>query len=334
MPFIKEILKHKSLAIVGLEKNTGKTECLNYILKRLENTKNKIAVTSIGVDGENIDIIHKHSKPEIELYKDIIFSTSEQHYKTKKITSEILNVSNKKTALGRLITARAIDTGKVILSGPSDTIWIESWVDEMKKNKVVLSIVDGAFSRFSPASPGVTDAMILNTGATVSANLKQLVNKTKFIVDLINTDEYKTKIKNKLLSVNSGVKAIENNRIKDLQIPSILMIEKNKDKIFKYGSTIYAPGIITDKLLDFLRVQKNAKDIKLIAKDFSKLFISINSYASYLKTGAKLTVLLKPNLIMVCVNPVSNTGFRFNTKELCEKLEEALKIPVYDVKEI
>ena len=35
MPFIKEILKYDSLSIVGLEKNVGKTECLNYILSRL-----------------------------------------------------------------------------------------------------------------------------------------------------------------------------------------------------------------------------------------------------------------------------------------------------------
>ena len=29
MPFVNDILKHRSLSIVGLEKNTGKTVCLN-----------------------------------------------------------------------------------------------------------------------------------------------------------------------------------------------------------------------------------------------------------------------------------------------------------------
>ena len=35
MSFISDILKFKSLSIVGLEKNTGKTVCLNFILDRL-----------------------------------------------------------------------------------------------------------------------------------------------------------------------------------------------------------------------------------------------------------------------------------------------------------
>ena len=55
MPFIKEILKYDSLSIVGLEKNVGKTECLNYILERLPLQQLRVAVTSIGTDGENKD---------------------------------------------------------------------------------------------------------------------------------------------------------------------------------------------------------------------------------------------------------------------------------------
>ena len=38
MPFVSDIVKYDSLSIVGLEKNTGKTEALNYILRRLPST--------------------------------------------------------------------------------------------------------------------------------------------------------------------------------------------------------------------------------------------------------------------------------------------------------
>ena len=50
MPFVSDIVKYDSLSIVGLEKNTGKTEALNYILRRLPSTGAKLAVTSIGID--------------------------------------------------------------------------------------------------------------------------------------------------------------------------------------------------------------------------------------------------------------------------------------------
>ena len=57
MPFIKDILQHRSLSIVGLEKNTGKTVCLNYILHRMNELGVHVGVTSIGVDGEQVDAV-------------------------------------------------------------------------------------------------------------------------------------------------------------------------------------------------------------------------------------------------------------------------------------
>lgn len=35
MSSVKEILNYNSLSIMGLEKNTGKTECLKYVLEHL-----------------------------------------------------------------------------------------------------------------------------------------------------------------------------------------------------------------------------------------------------------------------------------------------------------
>ena len=55
MPFVGEILKYRSVSIVGLSKNAGKTECLNYIIRRLPLDYFNVAVTSIGIDGETTD---------------------------------------------------------------------------------------------------------------------------------------------------------------------------------------------------------------------------------------------------------------------------------------
>ena len=50
MGFVDDISDYRSLAIVGLEKNTGKTECLNYILRRIKDSADRFALTSIGID--------------------------------------------------------------------------------------------------------------------------------------------------------------------------------------------------------------------------------------------------------------------------------------------
>ena len=122
MPFIEDLYQYRSVSVVGLEKNTGKTETLNYMIRRLKDEHRKVAVTSIGIDGEMVDQVTQSSKPEITLHEGMVFTTSEKHYSERRLTSEILHVSRQRTAMGRLVTARTIIPGKIILSGPSDKI--------------------------------------------------------------------------------------------------------------------------------------------------------------------------------------------------------------------
>ncbi|MDY6895165.1 MAG: hypothetical protein SVO01_07110, partial [Thermotogota bacterium] len=70
----------KSVSIVGLEKNTGKTETINYLLKTLNK---RIGITSIGLDGEPIVQLTSMPKPHIGIVKGTIFATAEKYYKLK-----------------------------------------------------------------------------------------------------------------------------------------------------------------------------------------------------------------------------------------------------------
>lgn len=335
MPFINDILQHKSLSIVGLEKNTGKTECLNFVLNRLKSAGKQLAITSIGIDGESIDQVTLTQKPEIELDENTIFITSEKHYNERRLTSEVLDISERRTSLGRLVTARALSTGKVILSGPTDTVWLKQCIQKMDSFGVDLTIVDGALSRKSLGSPAITDCMILNTGAAVSTHFATLIKKTQFVHGLIKLPKFESPLTNKLIDIDQGIWAIDElSQIYDLEIPSVFMLEKYKAQMFKFGHIIYASGVVGDKMLDFLRVQKECSKTILIVKDYTRLFISKESYLAFLKKGGIIKVLLKTKLIAVCVNPTSPTGFVFNSEELCHKMSEELGIAVYDVRRI
>ncbi|MGL4970500.1 MAG: hypothetical protein ACRC45_02595, partial [Cetobacterium sp.] len=178
MPFIKDIKKYRSIATIGLEKNVGKTETMNYILKRFHGEGVLAGVTSIGIDGETVDIVTDTSKPEITIYEGMVFVTSEKHYSKKRFQAEILNVSEKSTALGRVITARALGEGKVLLSGPSSGYWIKEMINEMLEKGMECVLVDGALSRMSVGSPIITEGIVLSTGASVSINQKEIIKKT------------------------------------------------------------------------------------------------------------------------------------------------------------
>lgn len=333
LPFITDILSQRSVSIVGLEKNTGKTETLNYILNRLQAEDMPMAITSIGVDGEQIDSVTQTSKPEITLPKNMVFVTSEQHYFQKKVFADILDVSERHTALGRLVTARALMSGKVLLSGPADTAGIKEVINRMKSFGVKTTLVDGALSRLSLASPTVTDAMILATGAVVSANLKELVRKTLYVKQLIDLKCVEPELADKLIPLEKGLWAIDDDGvIHDLEIPSVFLLDKNDKDVMRFGSKLYVSGAVSDKLLQFLKSQK--QQVELIIRDFSKMFASKLAYDAFIKSGHSVKTVTKNKLIAVTVNPVSPSGVRLDSIRLQEAMREALQVPVYDVKTI
>jgi len=333
MPFIRDILPFSSVSVVGLEKNTGKTECLNYILKRLKSSEKQIAVTSIGVDGEDVDRLYHNTKPEITLYDEMVFVTSEKHYREKRLTAEITDVSSRKTVLGRLVTARVKSSGKVLLSGPPDTLWLQKILQTMKERHIDLTLVDGALSRLSLASPAITDAMILTTGASLSENLAKLLQITAFACKMMALEEVEPLLKQQLEPIEKGIWAIDDaGKIHDLNIPSVFGMGERSGEIFKHGNTIFVSGAISDNLLNNLRIQPQSKEMTLIVKDFSKAFLSEDTYKAFVNHGGVIKVLRKTKLIAVCVNPVAPSGRRFDSDELQQKMKEILDVPVYDVR--
>lgn len=332
MPFIENIRNYRSLSIVGLEKNTGKTVCLNYILKRLHEIGVSTAVTSIGVDGEQVDSVYATAKPEIILYEGMQFITSQRHYLQRRLVSKILNVDERRTALGQLVTAEVLCQGKALLSGAATTGILRQQIEQFKKNNVQLSIVDGALSRLSLASPTVTEAMILATGAAVSPNLQQLVSKTKFVYRLIKLEEISPALRQKISNISFGIWGIDSDgEVHDLGIKSVFLLGKGEDKLFKYGDTIFAAGAVSDRLLKYLSAQPNISKCILIVQDFTKLFLSPEVYSDFTKRGGRLKVMQRSNLAAITLNPTSPQGYTLNSADACNTLSDALGCPVYDV---
>ena len=333
MPFINDILKHRSLSIVGLEKNTGKTVCLNYILRRLNEMHVPVGVTSIGVDGEQVDSVFATAKPEVTIYEGSRFITSEQHYMKRQAVSVIEHVDSRRTALGPLVTARVLVRGKVLLSGAATTGVLRSQMRQLEAAGCRLSIVDGALSRLSLASPTVTDCMVLATGAAVSANLKQLVAKTRFLHSMICLDEVSPALREALGPVENGLWGVDDEgRPHDLGIASVFLIGSAGKDLLRFGHTLFASGAVSDRLLKTLTPL--ASDITLVARDFTKLFITPEAYNDFTRKGNRMLVLQRSKLIAVTLNPTSPQGFLLDSRSACDALSEALQTPVYDVMKI
>lgn len=271
MGFVDDISDYRSLAIVGLEKNTGKTECLNYILRRIKDSADRFALTSIGIDGENRDQVCQTPKPEIIVPEGMISLlrrniTGRGGWWLKSWKSMIIGLLWD----GWLSPGLKLQ-GKVLLSGPADTAGLKSLIRHMKDFGVRTTLVDGALSRLSLASPTVTEAMVLATGAAVSGNIRELVRRTRYVCDLIDLEEVDEVLQERLDAIQQGVWAVgPEGECIDLKLPSVFMLEKSGTDLLQYGHRIFIAGAVSDKVFQFLRVQKQT--VELIVRDFTRVF--------------------------------------------------------------
>lgn len=331
MPFINDILNYDSLSIVGLQKNTGKTECLKYVLARLPLKRKRVAVTSIGIDGETTDQVTRTQKPEIVLREGMYFGTSEAHYRQRRLVSELIDVSDESTSLGRVVTAKALTQGKILLSGPSSTSGLQRWMRDTRRHGIDLAIVDGALSRLSLASPAVSQSMILATGAAYSINMSQLVQRTAFVVDLINigmTSEGNIALLNPL---ESGMWWIDT----DGQLHEMEGATSLSQQVEFHGmdrcATLYVAGALVDSFLEKLRKNKQLRQVELVVRDFTKIFVTPQQLRLFEKAGGRIKVLQKSKLIAVTVNPTSPSGYVLDSEAVCDKISQAINLPVYDL---
>ena len=331
LPFIEEILKCDSLSIVGLEKNTGKTECLKYVLDNLPVESKRIAVTSIGIDGETVDQVTRTQKPEISLRQGMYFGTSEMHYRQRRLVSELIDVSDETTSLGRVVTAKALTGGKILLSGPSSSNSLRRWMRDMRRHDIDLVIIDGALSRLSSASPAVSQSLILATGAAYSANLTTLVSKTAHVVDLVNLELTSERNINTLMPLEKGVWFIDKSgELKELDAVTSL----SRDIHFEGMDdceTLYVAGALVDGFLEKVRKNKSLRQVELVVRDFTKIFVAPQQFRLFIKGGGRISVLQRSKLIAVTVNPTSPSGYVLDSDTLCDRLSEAIGLPVYDL---
>jgi len=330
-PFIDDILKYDSLSIIGLEKNTGKTETLKYVLDRLPIDKKRIVATSIGIDGETTDQVTLTQKPEIVLREGMFFGTSEMHYRQRRLVSELIDVSDVTTSLGRVVTAKALTSGKILLSGPASTVGLRQWMADMRRFDIDLVVIDGALSRMSSASPAVSQSMILATGAAYSANLPTLVQKTAFVVDLINLPLTDGEDIRRLLPLEKGVWWTDGEgQLHELNGLTSLAKEIRFDGM-EQCRQLYVAGALVDGFLEKVRKNKNLRQTEIVVRDFTKIFVTPLQFRTFLKSGGSIHVLQKSQLLAITVNPTSPSGYVLDSDMLCGKLTEVTGIPAYDL---
>ncbi len=336
--FVDLIKPYRIISIIGMAKNVGKTTALNYIIKKFWDTE-VLGLTSIGRDGELEDIIDSRPKPRIYVKKGSIIATAKQCYFNCDITREIIGKTGISTPMGEIIIVRALSDGYVELGGPSIISYLSEIVIKLKELGCEKILIDGAISRKTFATPLISDATILCTGAALSSNMDLVVKETKHTVNIFNlnkiTDEdLLEKLKTSLKSAKVAF-IFSDLSFKEFQLKTSLdsakVIADNLNEKVKY---LLIRGVLSDKLInDLIKSTDYIQNLYIIIEDATKVFLSNDTLEKFLKGGGRINVINKINLICIISNPFSpSEGFKFNRYKFLKKLKNQINLPVFDIK--
>lgn len=324
----------KIVSIVGMSKNAGKTVVLNRLIQDSLETDIVLGITSTGRDGEEEDVVTNTKKPLIFVPKGTIITTTDHVFDTGDAKLEIIHTTDYTTPMGYVIIARVIEEGNIQIAGPQTNAQLKTISELMLKFGAQLVLIDGSINRIASASVDVSEAAILASGAVLSRSMDRVITETVHTVNLMQLDEVDSKIKSLVESDNNKVTFIDKDlRINYLNIKTAINCGNTIASNIK-NNTLYVilPGSLTNKTAaDIIDNTKN-KDVIVVVKDGTKIFVDANKWMQLRRKGLKVKVLNKINVKAVTLNPYSPKGYYFNPKEFLSKMRARIKdIPVIDV---
>lgn len=331
-----ELSKYRVISIIGLSKNVSKTTTLNHLIKFLKG-KLQLGLTSIGRDGEPYDTITQLPKPRIMVEPGTIIATAFQSLKNSNIESKLLKETGIHTPMGEIQIVQSKDSNLVEIAGPSTNSDLKDVCNELLELGCDLVLIDGAFDRRSYASPIISQATIFSTGASVSKNMKEVIETTIHTFNLLSTKSEEStdiiKLADSIIS-KSKVGIIDRDfLVKTLNLLTALdSVEEILIQLNSNSKYLVINGAITDSFLEkLIKSSEIYKNIIILVPDATKLFLSRRTFAKYIKKGGKIKVLKKIKLIMITINPTSPLGYEFDKIKFLSELRKELDIPIYDL---
>lgn len=301
---IEAIRQTKTLSIVGMCKNAGKTTVLNRLLA--ESRGRILGLTSIGRDGESVDVVTGTEKPGIFVPEGTLIATAKDMLSLSDITQEIVFTTGIPTPLGEVVLVRAKSAGSVQLAGPSITSQLKAVSDLFFSLGAEQVLIDGALGRKSLGARTVADGVILCTGASYDMRMEKVVADTANIFRIMNLKKAET-------------------------VPP--ETERPLAEVLKENGEALIPGALVDSVVVPLLKSGVMRNVRLVVKDPSKVLLSPDTLDKLPLRGVSLETVEAAKIICVTINPVSAYGWKFDPNAFKRAMAAAVTVPVINVKE-
>lgn len=319
----------KTLSVIGMCKNAGKTTVLNALISECEANNEVLGLTSIGRDGERSDLVTNTKKPEIFVRRGALIATAETLLHAGDISMEILDSTGMPTPMGEIIIVRAMSAGFVQLGGASITEHQRVLRDKLMSLGCDRVFIDGAISRKSLGMPSLCDGVILSSGASYDPNAAKTAEDTAYIARLFCLPEYSGEAGCGRYTAIVRGEAFSSEEL-DGVVPHI------RDG----AEALIVRGAITDGSAAALtNIGKLLKNTTLVAEDASRFLLRSANFERLLRFLPDVRVLKGARLAAVTVNPFSAYGMHYEKNDFKERVRSELEklglnVPVMDVTDV
>ncbi len=334
----------RRLALVGLAKNTGKTEALAALLRELEAKGRRVGVTSVGRDGEERDVIDSRiEKPRVLLPAGSLVATTDGLLRASDIPHELLEDTGVRTPLGRVLLARLEGVGAIEVAGPNAAADVRAVSDAMLAHGAEQVLIDGAIDRRAASSPNVADGLVIATGAVLDNDIDEVVLQTRDAVALVRLasvdDDAETAPRLRELAAG-GESVIVGEDLEPAPLPPRFLLSADSDQIAQLldenpaARWLLVAGALPERFLrGLLRpVRERRRELIVIVADPTKVFLWKRGPEWYQRRGVALRTLDRIALEAITVNPVAPQSHRFDSAQLRGLLAEAIPdVPIFDV---
>lgn len=326
------IAPYRSVSIIGMCKNAGKTTVLNQIIREAAHNGTVLGLTSIGRDGEDKDLVTGTKKPGIYVAEGTMIATAADlvlHH--CDVTKEILDTTGIHTPMGEVVLLRALSDGNVQLAGPSMTSQLAAVRDLFFAAGAQRVLIDGALSRKSLCSRKVSDATILCTGASYHKSIHTVVSDTAYQCRILTLPETRdTALSQIAASTDRETVLLTASGAQPLPTGAKLEDALRKEA----AQAVFFGGALTEHTLKPLLMSPvSLQGLRLVVRDSSKILLSQDTFAKIARRGGTVEVIDSVNLVALTVNPFSAYGTHFDPVELRQRMEDATELPVFDVME-
>jgi len=322
-------------SIIALSKNAGKTTLLNYFINQYQQASVKLGISTIGVDGEEKDLLSGHAKPLLTVPEGTLVVTTAGGLSTGTASWRILEKTAISSSIGDVYLAEAVQSGTVKLLGTPHAEDISYIGHLFHSYGVEKMFVDGAYDRFSSADPSLVDHIYLVIGASLHPDEKifwRIVEKKlfPFFYPIVREEE----IIQKSNEWERREQLIIKHRDQWNRYPA-RELYTNQTLLNGHIEWMLLPGVLTEQLMYKMLHTKRAWHIVL--PHGLKSFLTPEMVDKWRRKGGTIQVLHPISIKSIVYNPYSPEGYTLSSWQMEQRLQRMVKawtteqIPVINI---